>query len=51
MLYFFYVYNLEFYDEIFEINILNWYNIFTSEKLKIKFFTKVWNQKYGVHLI
>jgi len=32
------VYGQKIYNQIFELNILNWYNIFTSEILKIIFF-------------
>jgi len=30
-----YVYSQKHYNENFKLNILNWYNVFTSEKLKI----------------
>jgi hypothetical protein len=41
------VYGQKIYNQIFELNILNWYNIFTSEILKIIFFyrsmeLKIW---------
>jgi hypothetical protein len=38
-----YVYNLKNYTEFFEINILNWYNIFTSSNLKSTIFVEVLN--------
>ncbi len=46
-----YVYNKKVYNEIFEINILDWYNIFTSENLKITNFYGSMELKYGLNLI
>jgi hypothetical protein len=42
-----YVYNQKVYNEKFEINILDQYNISTSENLKNVIFIEVWNLKYG----
>jgi len=33
------------YTDFFEINILNWYNIFISKDLKSTIFVEVWNKK------
>jgi hypothetical protein len=36
-----YVYSQTIYNNVLEINILNWYNIFTSENLKITILIEV----------
>jgi len=46
-----YVYSLKFYNNFFEINIFNSYNIFTSKDLTITIFIEEWNLKYGLNLI
>jgi hypothetical protein len=51
MWYYVYVYNKKIYNENFDINTLNWYNIFTSENLKITNFYKSMELKYGLNLI
>jgi len=47
-----YVYSLKVYNEIFEINVFNWSNMFTSEILKIIIFIEYsCNKKYGLNSI